>query len=134
MPTPAVHAFTDELAQLDAVATAEAIRSGELSATEVVTAAVTRAERIASSINAIVTPDFERAVRTAAKTAPGAFAGVPTFIKDPIDVEGLPTRHGSEALDGVGQHSTRRASHNKCSTWASSVRGKRQPLKKAHSP
>ena len=102
MPTPAVHAFTDELAQLDAVATAEAIRAGELSTTEVVTAAVTRAERIESSINAIVTPDFERAVRTAAKTVPGPFAGVPTFIKDLIDVEGLPTRHGSEALDAVG--------------------------------
>ncbi len=102
MPTSTVHAFTDELARLDAVATAEAIRSGELSATEVVAAAVARAERIESSINAIVTPDFERAVRTAAKTAPGAFAGVPTFIKDLIDVEGLPTRHGSEALDGVG--------------------------------
>ena len=102
MPTPTGHAFTDELSQLDAVATAEAIRSGALSATEVVTAAVARADRVEASINAIATPDFERAVRTAAKTAPGPFAGVPTFIKDLMDVEGLPTRQGSEALDGVG--------------------------------
>ena len=92
------HAFDDELARWDAIATAEAIRRGDVSAEEVVTAAIRRAERLEPNLNAIVTADFDRALACARQNPAGAFGGVPTFIKDMIDVAGLPTRWGSEGL------------------------------------
>ena len=98
MPTDPVHAFHDELAQLDGVATAAAIRNGDLTATEAVTAAIARTEHVDPVLAAVVTPDFERALERAAAGIAGPFAGVPTFIKDNEDVEGLPTRQGTAAL------------------------------------
>jgi amidase len=93
-----VHVFHDELARLDGVGTAAAIRNGDLSATEVVAAAIARAEIVDPVLAAVVTRDFERAEQQAARSVKGPFGGVPTFIKDNEDVEGLPTRHGSAAL------------------------------------
>ena len=93
-----VHAFQDELSRLDGVATATAIRNGDLSATEVVAAAIARAEIVDPVLAAVVTRDFERALQRAELSVKGPFGGVPTFIKDNEDVEGLPTRHGSAAL------------------------------------
>lgn len=98
MPPRISHTFADELAHLDAVATAEAVRSGALHPREVVAAAVARAEAVEPHLNAIVTRDFERALATAEGRLDGAFAGVPTVIKDMIDVAGLPTLQGSAAL------------------------------------
>lgn len=101
------HAFDDELARLDAVATADLLAAGELSVVEVVSAAVERAERLDPAICAVAVADHERAV-AAARTASGraggaragALAGVPTYIKDMVDVAGLPTTWGSRALEG----------------------------------
>ena len=93
-----VHVFHDELSRLDGVATATAIRNGDLSATEVIAAAIARAEIVDPVLAAVVTRDFERALQRAELSAKGPFGGVPTFIKDNEDVEGLPTRHGSAAL------------------------------------
>ena len=45
MPSEPVHAFHDELSLLDGVGTAQAIRNGDLTATEAVTAAIARTER-----------------------------------------------------------------------------------------
>jgi len=98
MTVRTVHAFTDELARLDAVATTEAVRRGDVSVPEVVEAAIARAEAVEPQLGAIATPDFDRARTAAAKVTKGPFAGVPTFIKDNIDLEGLPTRNGSKAL------------------------------------
>lgn len=98
MAVRTVHAFDDELARMDAVATAEAIRRGDLSAEEAVSAAIRRAERLEPHLNAIVVADFERALENARRKPAGPFGGVPTFIKDMIDVAGLPTRWGSEGL------------------------------------
>jgi amidase len=92
------HAFDDELARLDAVATAEAVRRGELSAEEAVTAAVERARRLDPRIAAVACEDYDRALARARAGVAGAFAGVPTFIKDMTDVAGLPTRNGSAAF------------------------------------
>lgn len=102
MSLRSIHAFDDELARLDATATAEKIRTGELTSAEVVTAAIARAERLEPELNAIVTADFERARQLAVRWSAGAFAGVPTFIKDLIDVAGLPTRMGCEGLSEAG--------------------------------
>lgn len=95
-----VHAFTnDALGDLDATALAARLRSGEVSATEVAEAAIARARRMQPLINAIELESFEAALR-AAQAAPrgGSFAGVPTFVKDNTDVQGLPTRQGSAAI------------------------------------
>ncbi len=100
-PTRTVHTFDDPLAGFDAVATADAIAAGALSPTEVVEAAIRRAEQVQPLTNAVVAPDYERAVEAARSLrVRGGLAGVPTFIKDMVDVEGLPTLWGSEALEG----------------------------------
>ncbi|MDV6014276.1 amidase [Haloechinothrix sp. LS1_15] len=92
-----VHAFTDDaLADHDAVAIAERIREGEVSAAEVAEAAVARSERVEESLRGVVYGDDRRAVSTA--PADGPLAGVPTFVKDNTDVRGMPTNHGTSAF------------------------------------
>jgi len=82
----------------DAVGTAEAIRSGRMTALEAVDAAVGRAEAVEPRLNAIVTEAFGRARETARGPLAGPLAGVPTFIKDLDDVRGLPTHSGSRSF------------------------------------
>jgi amidase len=82
----------------DAVGTAEAIRSGRMTALEAVDAAVGRAEAVEPRLNAIVTEAFGRARDTARGPLAGPLAGVPTFIKDLDDVRGLPTHSGSRSF------------------------------------
>ena len=99
-------AFTDELSRLDATATAEAVRAGDVSPVEVLDAAVARVEAVDPQLGAVATADFERARAVAVRLgsvrlADLPFAGVPTIVKDNADVAGLPTRHGSEALTGA---------------------------------
>ncbi len=89
---------TDELASLDAVATAQAIKSGDVTALEVVNAAIDRAEKINPAINAIVTPYYETAREKAAAAPAGAWFGVPTFIKDLNNVIGQRTTFGARAF------------------------------------
>ena len=94
-----IHAFSDDvLADHDGVAIAQRIRDGQFSAVEAVDAAIMRAEKVEPFISAIVVEDFQRARQNAKRSSPGAFAGVPTFLKDMTDIAGLPTRFGSEAL------------------------------------
>lgn len=93
------HAFSDDvLGDHDGIALAGLIRDGQLTSGEVIEAAIKRAETIEPSINAIVVDDFDRARDRAMTSLSGAFTGVPTFIKDMTDTEGLPTRFGSDAL------------------------------------
>ncbi len=89
---------TDDLANLDAVSTAQAVKSGNVSALEVVNAAIGRAEKINPAINAIVTPYYDTAREQAAVTPAGAWFGVPTFIKDLNNVIGQRTTYGSRAF------------------------------------
>lgn len=93
--------FIDESAGWDAVETAARIRRREVSVREVIEAAIERAER-ASALGAIVVSTFESA-RSARPTGP--WAGVPTFIKDLAQVEGVATSWGSRA---VGRYVSRR--------------------------
>lgn len=91
-----LHAFRDDvLADHDAVALARLLRAGELSGREVAAAAIARAEAV-GALNAVQAEAYETALRRSAR--PGAFGGVPTFVKDNTDVAGLPTRHGSDAV------------------------------------
>ena len=85
-----------ELAEWDAVETAQRIKRRDVSATEVVDAAITRA-RGADALGAIVTPTYERALAAAAKGSSGALAGVPIFIKDLAQIAGVRITWGTAA-------------------------------------
>ncbi len=88
-----------DLAALDAVETAARIRSGAISASEAIDAAIARAEALDKTLNAIAFKSFAKARDNAAR-ASGPWAGVPTFIKDLDDVTGEPSGFGSRAFPG----------------------------------
>src|SRR6266508_1956913 len=72
-----------DTAFLDATAQAELVRSGQASPLELVDAAIARVERLDGTLNAVVTPLFERAREAAAGDLPdGPFRGVPFLLKD----------------------------------------------------
>lgn len=98
MSNKPVHAFTnDVLADHDATAIAELIQSRKISAVEAAKAAIARAGRINDAIDAIEFEAFERALADARTPRGGVFSGVPAFIKDNVEVEGMPARYGSLA-------------------------------------
>lgn len=97
-----------DITQRDALDLAQAVRSGELSATEVVAAHLRRAATLGTELGAFVRLLPERAAETAARidadlaagTDPGILAGVPCPIKDLNPVAGVPLGAGSAALAG----------------------------------
>ena len=99
MARPHVHAFSDDaLGDLDAVGLVERIESREVSAVELVEAAIARTEAVNPVLNGLAYPAFDRArVRTSQGGVAGFFSGVPTFVKDNIDVAGMPTMQGTDA-------------------------------------
>jgi amidase len=93
-----------DLAALDATAQAALVRSGEVSATELVQAAVDRAREVGPRLNAIIHPRFEQAVAEAAGDLPdGPFTGVPFVLKD-LDgtAAGEPFHGGTRFLKEAG--------------------------------
>ncbi len=97
-----VHAFTDDaLGDLDAVGIADALRSRDRSVPDLVDAAIARAESVDPQLAAIIHRDYARARRRSLAPGGGFFTGVPTFIKDNIDVAGLPTQFGTDAFVGT---------------------------------
>ena len=73
----------DELSQMDATEQAELVRKREVTPAELVEAAIARIDALNPTLNAVVTPMFDRA-RLEAKGSlpPGPFAGVPFLVKD----------------------------------------------------
>ncbi len=95
-----VHGFADDaMGCLDAVAIAERIRVGEVSAEEVTEAAIARAEHVNPRLNGFAHTAFQSARDQSARCGAGPFAGVPVVIKDNVDVSGMPTCYGSRAFD-----------------------------------
>ncbi|CAM3147719.1 Indoleacetamide hydrolase [Sphingomonas antarctica] len=89
------------LGDMDALATAAAVKSGDITALEAVDAAIARAEALDPKLGFMVTPDYDRARELAGKADRNApFAGVPFLIKDLDDYRGLPTRKGSRHTAG----------------------------------
>jgi amidase len=94
-----VHAFGDDaLGDLDAVALADAIKAGRLSRADVVEAAIARTEAVSPALNGLAYQAFDQArAKASAGEDGGFFSGVPTFVKDNVDVAGLPTMMGTDA-------------------------------------
>ncbi len=94
-----VHAFGDDaLGDFDAVGLADAIRAGWVSRAEVIEAAIARTEAVNPALNGLAYTAFAPARETtSANAATGFFSGVPTFIKDNVDVAGQPTMRGTDA-------------------------------------
>jgi amidase len=94
-----VHAFGDDaLGDLDAVGLSEAIRAGWVGRADAIEAAIARTEAVNPTLNGLAYKAFEQARATAsANTSTGFFSGVPTFIKDNVDVAGQPTMQGADA-------------------------------------
>ncbi|MEN7342038.1 MAG: amidase family protein [Pseudomonadota bacterium] len=91
---PAVNSEKD-LLKLDAIAQADLVVSGKVSATELTRAALKRIEQLNPALNAIIFQDPERAL-IQAKTAAGQLAGVPYLIKDLNAYKGMPLTRGSK--------------------------------------
>lgn len=95
-----VHAFSDDaLGDHDAVGLVAALTSGSVSREEVIDAAITRAEKVNPELNGLAYDAFDRARARAAAPVPygGFFDGVPTFVKDNVEVAGMPTMRGTDA-------------------------------------
>jgi amidase len=93
--------FEDYVA-VDAVGWAERIRRREVTAREVVEAAIARAEQVGPTINAFATRLFEQARAEAAAKPSGPLAGVPWVTKDYLQtMPGVPVANGSRAYEGV---------------------------------
>ena len=92
-----------EYAGYDAVGLAALVRSGDLSAIEVIEAAIGAVEALDPSLNALVLADFEGAraeARAVRRDAP--LAGVPFLVKDVgVHVDGWPTTHSSRFFAGA---------------------------------
>ena len=84
-----------QLTSLDAIAQAELVISGQLSAVDLVSAAIQRIEATNATLNAVIFQDFERAL-TQARTAAGPLAGVPYLIKDLNAYRDMPLTRGSK--------------------------------------
>jgi amidase len=99
--------IADQTSNLDAVALAELVQSREVTPLELVDAAIERIERVNGLLNAVITPMFDLARRTAQATIPdGPFKGVPFLLKDlQAAFEGVPMTSGSRYLkDFVPNH------------------------------
>ena len=98
---PAVSTVTDDaLADHDAVGLVEALHAGEVSVPEVVEAAIARVTAADAALGTIAYAAYDRARVEAHDPRGGFFAGVPTVVKDNVDVEGMPTMHGTDAWQG----------------------------------
>jgi amidase len=89
----------DALGELDAVGLVEALRSGQVSASELIEGAIARTEAVNPALNGLAYEAFDRARARARQPRPygGFFDGVPTYIKDNVRVEGMPTMEGTDA-------------------------------------
>src|SRR5262245_37188913 len=95
----------DELATLDATAQAALVRAGEVSAAELVNAAIARIERVDPQLNAVIIRRFDAARTDAAAGPDGPFAAVPMLLKDlgaGGRLDGAPFHQGTRFLKEMG--------------------------------
>src|SRR5207247_3536138 len=88
-------------AVLAATAQAARVGTGQVTAAEVVTAAIERIEALNRVLNAVVTPVFDQAAEAAQAGPVGPFAGVPYLLKDlACEMKGVRFTEGSRFLAG----------------------------------
>jgi amidase len=104
MSTPAkrmTKPHRDAFADMDATGQAGLVRSGEVTALELVDGAIHRIEALDPKLNALVSSNFDLARECARKAAlDGIFAGVPTLIKDLMSYPGHATGFGTRLFHG----------------------------------
>ncbi len=90
----------------DGLGLAQLVRDGEVSAREVVEAAIARIESRDPALNAVVQRTFDAALAAADEHRDGPFAGVPILVKDLMTaVKGLPLTSSSRFMaDYVPDH------------------------------
>lgn len=92
-------AWANELARYDGLGLAGLVRQREVTALELLEAAIQRAAALNPALNAIVTPMYELARARAQQELPSrAFEGVPTLLKDLDDFAGVRTAFGSRLM------------------------------------
>lgn len=95
-----IHAFSgDALSTDDAVGLAQRLKKGEVSEQELVEAAINRIEAINPAINAMQIKAYEFGRASAQQGKSGFFAGIPSLIKDNVDIPGFPTQNGTNAYE-----------------------------------
>jgi amidase len=98
LASPAIFAH-DEFSTLDAVEQARLVRTGAVSAEELLDAALRRIEMVNPVLNAVVNVDPRRArAPLGTRSIDSPLACVPTLIKDLLPYPGLPIAFGSKAL------------------------------------
>jgi amidase len=78
---------------------AELVRSGEVSARDLVELSLSRIERFDPQLNAFGAVYAEQALEEADTPRPGPLSGVPIAVKDEMDIAGEVTSHGTQAFD-----------------------------------
>jgi amidase len=78
---------------------AELVRSGEVSARELVELSLRRIERFDPQLNAFGAVYAEQALEEANAPKAGPLSGVPIAVKDEMDIAGEVTSHGTQAFD-----------------------------------
>ena len=91
-----------DMAFMDATGQAELVRKGEVTAGELVEAAISRAEKLNPALNAIVRPMYDEAREIASGTGDGPFTGVPFLLKDlTASYAGVPLTSGSRFAENL---------------------------------
>ncbi len=95
---------SSELADVDAVGQAELVRSGQVTALELVEAAIERIEAVNPQLNAVIMTRYDEAAAEAAGSLPdGPLRGVPFLLKDiGATQEGTPQHMGNRAFKSAG--------------------------------
>jgi amidase len=89
----------DEYVKLDAMAMAELVQRGEVTALELLELAIGRAEAVNGSLNAIIHPLYDHARKQIAAGLGGPLAGVPMLVKDLFqEMQDAPHHMGNAAL------------------------------------
>jgi len=87
--------MNQDLWELDAVGQAELVRSGAVSALELVDAAIERIEKLEPVVHALASADFDAARKKAQARPAGPLGGVPFLIKDLLAYPGHKHTFGS---------------------------------------
>lgn len=97
--TPA-QAAMDEFVAYDGMGQAELVRSGQVSPSELVEAAINRIEKLNPALNAVIHKMYDQGRAAAAGDLPdGPFKGVPYLIKDISELKGEPLTFGSRLFE-----------------------------------